>query len=128
MSILTKDQILSAHDLKKIKIEVPEWGGAVYIKTITARERDQFEDTIYRSKKKIDISNVRAHLASLVLVDEKGANLFSADDINHLGRKSATAMDRVFSAGCKLNGMTPKDIEELEKNSSIIPGDSSTLS
>ena len=128
MTLLTREQILNAHDLKKIKIEVPEWGGSVYIKTITARERDQFEDTIYRSKKKIDISNVRAHLASLVLIDESGKNLFTADDVKQLGRKSATAMDRVFSAGCKLNGMTPKDIEELEKNSSIILGDSSILS
>lgn len=128
MALLTRDQILDAHDLRKIKLEVPEWGGSVYIKTLTARERDQFEDTIYRSKKKIDISNVRAHLASLVLIDAKGANLFTAADIKHLGKKSATAMDKVFSAACKLNGMTPKDIEELEKNSSIIPGDSLTLS
>jgi len=128
MALLTKEQILSAHDLKKIKVDVPEWGGSVFIKTITAAERDRFESAIYKSKTKINIVNVRARLASLTVVDDKGARLFTPDDISALGEKSAMAMDRIFQAACKLNKMTPKDIEELEKNSSIIPGDSLTLS
>jgi len=128
MTLLNRDQILAAHDLKKVEVEVPEWGGSVYVKTITAAERDNFESAIYHNKNKININNVRARLASLTVVDEKGKKLFAPEDIGALGKKSAAALDRVFQAACKINKMTPKDVEELEKNSSSIPADSLTLS
>ena len=98
MAVLTRDQILSAHDLKKVKVDVPEWGGSVFVKTITATERDQFETAIYNSKKKINFANVRARLASLTVTDDQGKRLFTPDDISDLGKKSATALDRVFQA------------------------------
>jgi len=128
MAILTREQILDAHDLKKIEVKVPEWGGSVFVKTLTATERDRFESAIYHHKTKIKIANVRARLAALAVIDEKGVRLFTPDDIVALGKKSATALDRVFQAACKLNKMTPDDVEELEKNSASIPAASSVLS
>lgn len=34
-----------------------------------------------------------------------------------LGRKSAAALDRVFAAGQRLNGLTNQDVDELAGNS-----------
>ena len=36
--------------------------------------------------------------------------------INDLGNKSASALDRVFAVGQKLAGLGTKDAEELSKN------------
>jgi len=127
MGTLTKEQILGAHDLKRLRVDIPEWDGHVFVKTITAAERDGFENAIYGSKKRLDISNVRARMTAISTVDETGKRLFSEKDIKALGQKSAMALDRIFMAACKLNGMRPEDIEELEKNSSTARRDSSTL-
>jgi len=128
MGTLTKEQILAAHDLKRLRVDIPEWEGHVFVKTITAAERDSFENAIYGSKKRLDITNVRARMTSIATVDETGKRLFDESDIKALGKKSAVALDRIFMAACKLNGMRPDDIEELEKNSSTARRDSSTLS
>ena len=41
--LLTKDAILQAQDSKLEKLEVPEWGGHVFIKSMSGTERDNFE-------------------------------------------------------------------------------------
>ena len=46
MTILTRDQILQANDLVTETVEVPEWGGSVFVKSLTGVERDQFEAAI----------------------------------------------------------------------------------
>ncbi len=119
---LTKQQILSADDCKKERIDVPEWGGEVYIRVMTGAERDMFEAGLYGSDNyngsgKMNFKNVRAKLATLTLCDESGNRLFTDADMVTLGTKSAAALDRVFSAAQKLNGFTDQDVEDLAKNS-----------
>jgi len=48
MSLLSKTAILAANDLKSEDIEVPEWGGAVRVRSFTGRERDAFEASMVR--------------------------------------------------------------------------------
>ena len=40
---LNREAILAAEDLPRELVEVPEWGGAVYVRALTGAERDQFE-------------------------------------------------------------------------------------
>ncbi len=50
---LSKDAILAAKDTKLSgEISVPEWGGSVYVKTLTGTERDAFEDAYAQNKMK----------------------------------------------------------------------------
>jgi hypothetical protein len=120
VAVLTRDAILSAEDLKRVEVEVPEWGGSVYVYTMTARERDRFEDT-YRKRKGHDI---RAPLAVICCRDEAGNRLFRDADVEDLSRKSSAALGRIFNAISELNFITPKDAEELEGNSAGDPSDS----
>ena len=48
MTILTKDQILNAKDSVVEKVTISEWGGDVNVKSLTGKERDQFEESIDR--------------------------------------------------------------------------------
>jgi hypothetical protein len=117
MNILTKDQILSTNDLTKELVEVPEWGGAVYVRTMTGAERDSFEAQILGDDyKERNYRNVRATLCSLTIVDEDGKRLFSDAEVTKLGAKSAAAIDRIFNVAQRLNGLSKDDVEDLAKN------------
>ena len=120
--MLSRDEILNAKDLPTETVNVPEWGGSVKIRSITAFERDSFEQSIIDGKK-TNMSNIRARFCALIIVDDKGDRVFGDLDMAILGRKSGKALGRIFDAGQKLNGFSKEDFEELEKNSGKTPTD-----
>ena len=141
MTLLSKTAILAAQDLQTEDVEVPEWGGAVRVRSFTGRERDAFEASMVRGDgrdRKVDLTNMRARLVGLTVIDETGQRLFTDDEVDLLGAKSGAALDRVFAVAQKLNGLSGADVEELSKNSngvpsavsisaSALPSDSTTL-
>ena len=125
MGCLTRDAILRADDLPRSLISVPEWGGHVYIRTLTANERDKFEAR-FMADKQVSMEGVRSMLASMVMVDEDGKQLFKPNDVADLGKKSGAALQRIFEAAQAANYMTNKDVEELAKNSDAVHTESSS--
>jgi len=118
MKILTEAEILGADDLKKELVSVPEWGGHVYVRTITGAERDQFEMGVAgRNGQASGMSNVRARLCAIAMVDADGKPVMSPAKVTALGKKSAIALGRVFDVATKLNGLSGEDVEELAGNS-----------
>jgi hypothetical protein len=125
MKILTKTDILSADDLATETVDVPEWSGAVIVRTMTGTERDAFEAAMVKvvdGKRVPDLDNLRAKLLAATLVDEAGNPLFAPDDLAALGGKRAAALDRIFAVAQRMNGLSPDAVEEAEKNS--VPGPS----
>lgn len=117
---LSREAILEAQDLQGELVEVPEWGGPVYVRCMTGTERDAFESEAYTLKGKnveINRENFRARLLVRVLVDDLGARLFSDKDVAKLGGKSAKSLDRLFSVAMRINGLSREDVEDLTKNS-----------
>ena len=128
MKNLSRDDILGADDLQSEAVEVPEWNGTVYIRTMTGEERDRFEASLVRidGAKFEDITrNLRARLVCLTAVDENGESLFTLDDIQKVGAKSSKALDRLYEVAERINGLTEKDVKDLEKN---LSGDQSASS
>lgn len=128
MALLTRDQILDAQDLPTEDVEVPEWGGTVRVKALTAAQRDEFEASTVETrgnKMKQNLANIRARLVSLCIVDEAGDRLFSPQDVKRLGGKSAGAMQRVFNKCSEMNGLSDSDIEELAEGFDETPNGSS---
>ncbi len=119
--LLTRQQILEADDLPFEIVEIKEWGGKIKIRTMNGTERDAFEASLLGSggkkEKQKMMLDIRAKFASLVIVDDDGERLFSERDIKALGKKSASALDRVLTIGQKLNGLSSDDVEDLAKNS-----------
>jgi hypothetical protein len=129
MTLLSKTAILAAQDLQTEDVEVPEWGGAVRVRCFTGRERDAFEASMVRGEgrdRKVDLTNMRARLVGLTVIDETGQRLFTDDEVDLLGAKSGAALDRVFAIAQKLNGLSGADVNELSKNSSGVPSAVST--
>jgi hypothetical protein len=119
MKALSKAAILGADDLPRETVEVPEWGGAVVVRSMTAAERDAFEAEILEKQDRPAaerLANLRARVVARTAVDANGVRLFADEDIEALGQKSARALDRVYAAASKLNGLSERDEEELAKN------------
>ena len=122
--MLSRESILGHDDLKREELPIPEWGGSVFVRTLTASERDQFEDRVLADKKTTK-RDIRALLAVASVCDEQGKPLFTPADVPQLGRKSAAALDRIFDVAMRLSRIGKQDVEELEKNSSGTPSESS---
>ena len=121
MKALDRAAILAADDLPIAKVRVPQWGGIVYVRSMTGKERDAFEAEQYRANVEHGdplSENMRARLVVLCLVDKDGKREFSDsdEDIELVGAKSAASLDLVFSAAAKLNGLSSADVEELAGN------------
>ncbi len=129
MSLLSKTDILSINDLKTEDVAVPEWAGTVRIRSLTGRERDTFEASLVRGEgkdRKVDMTNMRARLVGLTVISEFGERLFTDDEIDLLGAKCGAALDRVFTAAQRLNGLSSEDVDQLTKNSSGVQSAVST--
>jgi hypothetical protein len=120
--ILSRQQILDADDRKRERVSVPEWGGEVIIRSLSGTDRDQFEESILvkvnnGKKRDITLRNIRSKLLVLCIVDEQDTPIFSIEDIQRLGMKSAAALTRCFEVAQRLSGIGDQDLEELAKNS-----------
>lgn len=112
--ILSKADILKADDMQREPVEVPEWGGTVYVRRLTADERDIFEFNMIKTQ--TTGKGLRASYVGLALVDETGQRLFEDEEIPILGTKFAGAVDRIFEVVARINKITEQDIKDLEKN------------
>ena len=119
--VLSKADILAANDMRREEVLVPEWGGVVYVRSLTADEKDTFEYRLFSQKE--NARGIRAAYVGLSLVDDMGVRLFSDDEIPMIGTKFAGAVDRVFEVVSRINRISEKDLDDLEKNSAAVPGD-----
>lgn len=127
---LSRDDILAADDLPLEEVEVPEWGGVVYVRSMNGLERDKFDAWMASLSGEgggaVMSGNLRARMVALCTTDESGNALFTEDDIAALGKKSSAALTRVADAASRLNGMSPDDVEDIAENSEAGPTGDST--
>ena len=125
MAYLDKAAILTADDLGRREVAVPEWGGTVLIRGLTGAERDAYEASMLRQRGTEMVANlqqIRAGLVARCCIGADGERLFTDHDVGALGEKSAAALDRVFEACAGLSRLTEKDIGDLAGNSGAAPG------
>ena len=117
MKLLTGAAILAANDLPHEDVEVPEWGGTVRVRAMSAGAAEAF----YRQLDKNPQASARAGWIALCAVDADGKPLFSQADIPRLDDKSNQAVQRVWDVVARLNGLGGGG-DDLEKNSEPSPG------
>ena len=116
--ILNRQLILDAIDQKIEQVEVPEWGGTVFVRSLNGTERDAYETEMVRfgtdgKPKEVRLQNMRAKLCALTICDETGNRLFSDKDVDALGEKNAAVLQKVFGVAQRLSGLTKRDMIEL---------------
>jgi hypothetical protein len=110
---LTRDQILGSQDIVTEDVPVPEWGGTVRISTMSGKARDEFEQSL---SGKDNMQNIRARLVAFCAVDDSGARIFKSSDVERLGEKSASALNRCVVVAQKLNLLTDTELEQTKGN------------
>lgn len=114
--MLSRDEILSKKDLRREKINVPEWGGDVFVIEMNGITRDAFEQTLIIRDSKKRLQNYRAKLVCFTVVDESGQRIFDDADTEAIGNLSGAALSKVCALAQELNGLTEKELKEAEKN------------
>lgn len=129
MAILNRDQIQQAQDTGREEVPVPEWGGEVLVKGLSASQRlvlagklAEFKDVDWNNnpdpQSLLKMLEVQAEVVCCTVVDEQGQCLFSVEqDAGWLKDKSNAALERVFTAALRLSGLAPGAVEQAVKNS-----------
>lgn len=110
--ILSVEDILTAPDIQERVVEVPEWGGAVRIKSFTKQRQIQLRAQALDQKGEVDSERMELLMFVEGVVEPK----FTAQHLDLLKEKSASAMDRVLSAILDLGGLTPEKQAEMERD------------
>ena len=134
MALLDRKALLKKDDLKIEKVDLGR-GEFVYVKQMSAREKDQFEMSlmkpIYDSNGNLlrmeqTLEDFRAKLAVNTICDEKGNLILQPEDYALLSENiSAAKLEKIVAVAQRLNRITEKDKEELVKNSEPGPIDDS---
>ena len=118
MKKLTAAEILSASDIERIEVDVPEWGGTVTIAVMSGKQRDSYEQQLSsRQGTRDTVDNLRALYLSHCLVDDACKLLFTQADIAALGEKSGTVLGRLFNEAIRINALGLEGMEDIAKNS-----------
>jgi hypothetical protein len=103
---LSREQILASRKerSKPQRLEVPEWGGEVFVKVLSAEDQMSFGEG--------DPKTMTGRVLVAALVDEEGERIFTDDDVAELMREEAPVIMRVFSVAAKVNGLTTTELDE----------------
>jgi len=132
--LLNRDALLAKEELEVVKVELGK-GEFVYVRQMTGRERDSFEQSLIKETKDNKgqvtgydraLGDFRAKLAVVTLSDEKGNLLLEPKDYPLLSqRMSARRLEIIVNAAQKLNAISEEDKEALVKNLKSEPEDNS---
>jgi len=117
MGLLTRDQILATAE-PSVDVEVPEWGGTVRVRAISAAARDRLGAWLAEQKAAgKGLAGLRARIIVLCVIGDDGQPLFTEADLPTVDARSDRAIDRIVGVAEKLNGLTEAAIAAAAKNS-----------
>ena len=108
---LSRSAIINRPVSEPVKFEVPEWGGHVYLKPLTVKERDKYENSLFDKKGRPNMKGSRARLLIMSVVNRNGLPVFKRGDEDIIDEMGAAGVDRVSKRVMELCGMSEEDIE-----------------
>lgn len=132
MGMLDKKGLLEKEKLEVVKVNLGK-GDFVYVRQMTGRERDKFEQSLIKENKSAEggyekaLDDFRAKLAVVTVCDENGVLILQPGDYPTLSQNmSAARLEKIINKAQELNKISEEDKENLVKNSSAAPGDNSS--
>lgn len=112
LKILSRDEILALDDLPVEIVEVPEWGGAVKVRGMSAEERVKWLAKVQsENSKEIDTEKAQYYAVVFGVVEPT----FTEEDVEWLRKKSASALDRIAKKWLELSGISAEGAGSLEQ-------------
>lgn len=106
------EEILAADTGNRLRVNVPEWGRDVWIRTLPLGELQAWELACLRSKGE-GVDEYRTRYLSKCLVDAEGREIFTSEQLKRI---SGIIGARLFKVAQKHNELDEKEIEEIGKN------------
>lgn len=133
-----RDQIFAVtDDLNSENVTVPEWGGI----ELVVRELNMHDRNVYLQSgmERVEVAGGfefipvqdpmrEARLVILTTFDADGVRVFEDDDLERLGARSSSAVDRLATVATRLSGIGPKAADEAGKDSEPTPSSTSPSS
>lgn len=117
---LTREQILASRaERKPVPLEVPEWGGEVFVRVLSAKDQMELSEGIKPTEMPV---KVIIHC----LVDEAGEPIFADEDFETLAAEEFPIIMRIFAVVAKLNGLSTRELEEAVETFTSAPDESSS--
>lgn len=130
--LLTREEFLAAKSLLKRETVPIDGLGDVLIREPNATEKSQYENSLIKTKTvggqlqvDTDFDDRDARLVAKCVINEDGTRMFSDEDVIEIGLVSGKIVSMIAKKIEKLGGMTPKAVENAEKNSSTTPSSTS---
>jgi hypothetical protein len=133
-NLITRELLLQKQELEIRKVDLTD-DLFVYVRQMTGRERDRFEQSIVTVEKdekgkdvpKRTMEDFRAKLAVNTICDAEGHNILTPEDVETLSVNiSAARLERIITIAQELNKISEEDKENLIKNSLPANADAST--
>lgn len=133
MAILGRE-ILEERRPETTEVEVPEWGGSILIRKLTASEATKYmamaSSVVDTTTGKITDPARMVSMLALALVwswvNEQGGQVLTNADVDRITREPYDTLDRISDAIREFNGLTKKAAEAIEaakKNSAPTASD-----
>lgn len=124
-TLLNRKLLLQKEKLEIVKVDLGK-DEFVYVRQMTGRERDTFEQSLIQEIKDTagtvtgydrSLRDFRAKLAVVTLCDEKGNSLLEPGDYETLSMSmSAARLEKIVNKAQELNKISEEDKEALVKN------------
>lgn len=118
---------LSAADFRAAKslprridpVPVPDLGGVVYVRELSALEKDRLDDSLTDDKGKPVADNMRAKMFAACACDAEGKPLFALApvDVAEIGGWPMSIVGPVYEAAMRVNGFRATDRSAEKKDS-----------
>lgn len=120
---LNAAQIISAVDIELRQVSVPEWGGFVYLRSLSVDARIKYlariSSVLAKQNSPTDANNeyheAQVYLLSQSLSDEKGNLIFAEADVQSLSKKSPVVLSRLCDEILLTNGFQVNAVEDAAK-------------
>ena len=113
---LTRDQFLGFDSEEIRKVDLPG-GKHVYVRTITAGERDRYDLMVIRAKtENVAQVSIRASVIIMSTCDKTGKRIFEAGDVDRINGMSTAFTEPIFDAALTVSSLREEDQKALAGN------------
>ncbi len=110
-----RDRILQSSDLRRERIEVPEWNALLWITMLGLADRLEYERWVAAQPENSDEVVVR--LLILTVTDETGALVFTEADVKQLLLKNPDVLLRLGRVAARVNRIGEQEVAAVKGES-----------
>lgn len=118
---LTREAFLAATEFPRELVDIPALGGAVYVRVMSAAEKDRMDGEQVAAKGTQRFEHFRSRLVVACACDEAGRPLFTRDDLPVLSALPVSVLEPIVEAAIRINRLGPGELDALRKNSEATP-------